>query len=348
MDSSSKVVLTPAAMDRIVRDHLGTGLATSAEVSDGWFNTIHALTLADGRMVTLKLSPPAGYTGLRYERDLLTVEVAVHRLLASHGLAVPAILGEGSVEARTPDGSPAPCTWFLYTWLPGTTLGSARKTLSPEAALRADQDVAAQTAAVNHIRGERFGRWHPDHCASPTWTESFGLMVEDLMDDAADRAVSLPLTRQDLATFLTAAAPSLARVTTPSLVLWDLHDGNVIIDPATGALRGFLDPDRALWGDPLMEFYFRTLAAVPAHWLDAYRHAASVHGPTPDLTSTAARQRLALYDLYLALVMVIEVAYRNFPPDHEAWTRTQLAQALSRCQNILGTPSTEYSEFRLP
>jgi hypothetical protein len=39
-------------------------------------------------------------------------------------------------------------------------------------------------------------------------------------------------------------------------VQWDLWDGNVLVDPASGALTGYLDFERALWGDPLLEFQF--------------------------------------------------------------------------------------------
>jgi hypothetical protein len=96
-------------------------------------------------------------------------------------------------------------------------------------------------------------------------------------------------------------------------------------------LAGFLDPDRALWGDPLMEFYFRSLAQVSAAWQGAYRRTCIETGAIPPVETPGAERRLTLYDLYLALVMVIEVAYRGYGPEHEAWVRGICDQALVSC-----------------
>ena len=90
----------------------------------------------------------------------------------------------------------------------------------------------------------------------------------------------------------------------------------------------FLDTDRAVWGDPLMEFYFRSLADASPARRSAYRQVCSESGDpfTPD-TPGAAR-RMALYDLYLALILVIESTYRNYSPDHDAWARAFCDRAL--------------------
>jgi hypothetical protein len=60
----------------------------------------------------------------------------------------------------------------------------------------------------------------------------------------------------------------------------------------------------------------------------AYRQVCSESGdPFPPDTPGAAR-RMALYDLYLALILVIESTYRNYSPDHEAWARAFCDRAL--------------------
>jgi hypothetical protein len=194
-----------------------------------------------------------------------------------------------------------------------------------------DAAIGRQAALVNAISGERFGRWRDDHCRSVSWAASLQAMVEDLLADARDKTVRLPRPETEIRALFQAAQPELDAVKTPQLVLWDLHDSNVLVQPDTLELAGFLDPDRALWGDPLMEFYFRSLAQVSAAWKAGYRRTCLEAGAAPPVETPGAERRLALYDLYLALVMVIEVAYRGYGPEHEAWVRGVCDQALVSC-----------------
>ena len=49
----------------------------------------------------------------------------------------------------------------------------------------------------------------------------------------------------------------LDEVSEPALVHWDLWAGNVFVKD--GKITGITDFERALWGDPLMEHYFRMI-----------------------------------------------------------------------------------------
>jgi hypothetical protein len=46
---------------------------------------------------------------------------------------------------------------------------------------------------------------------------------------------------------------------------------------------------------------------------------------------------MAVYDLYLALVMVIEISYRGYSSDHEAWVCDLCDRAWLRCAEHFGT-----------
>jgi hypothetical protein len=77
---------------------------------------------------------------------------------------------------------------------------------------------------------------------------------------------------------------------------------------------------RALWGDPLMEGQFFS-KRNDAAFLAAY---GVLMLATPD-----AVQRRLLYDLYLFVIMVVEVSYRHYPTDDiERFGRTHLALTL--------------------
>jgi aminoglycoside phosphotransferase (APT) family kinase protein len=323
MQSTSKIVLDTATLARLSQKYLGKALVNSREITEGWFNTIHILELADGSKAVLKVSPPPAFDAMRYERDIIATEVAVHRRLAQEGLLVPKVLVD------CPDGDGLGHAWFIMEFIEGESWANLRKNQSQEQCDLTDAQIARQAALVNTIEGERFGRWNEDHCTSTSWSASFLAMVEDLLADARDKSVRLPRSEADLRRFFDESQAELDLVKTPQLVLWDLHDGNVIVKQDSLALAGFLDTDRALWGDPLMEFYFRSLAGASAAWKDAYHQACTESGKIHPADMPGSARRMALYDLYFALVMVIEVAYRGFGPDHDAWVRGVCDQALA-------------------
>lgn len=99
--------------------------------------------------------------------------------------------------------------------------------------------------------------------------------------------------------------PLLEPVTTPVLVHFDLWDGNILLDG--GRVSGIVDAERAFWGDPVAEFVSLTLfRELDTPLAEGYRTAG---GPAPfDLP---ARRRLALYRVYLDLIMLVEMTPRK-------------------------------------
>jgi aminoglycoside phosphotransferase (APT) family kinase protein len=325
MQSASKVTLDQATLAHWSEKHLGQRLVSSWEINDGWFNTIHVLQLADESQVVFKASPPPTFEVMRYERDILATEVAVYRCLAQAGLRVPRVLVD------CPAGDGLGHAWFMMEFVVGETWARLRQRLPADSCDRVDARIAQQTARVNGIEGARFGRWREDHCSSPAWMTSFLLMAEDLLADAQDKSVDLPWAESRVRELFGAARAELDEVKTPQLVLWDLHDGNVMVKPDSLELAAFLDTDRALWGDPLMEFYFRGLANVSDAWKQGYRRACAAAGRVYPLETPGAARRLALYELYLALVMLIEATYRQYGTEHKAWAHGFCERALAAC-----------------
>jgi aminoglycoside phosphotransferase (APT) family kinase protein len=324
MESSSKIKLDGASLARICERWMGKAPARTEELGEGWFNTIHALEFADGQRAVIKISPSPSFQPMRYEEGIIETEVAVLRLLSERGLAAPRVLVD------RPSGEGVGHHWFIMERLEGRAWRSLRGELGEADRDRIDSAVGEQCARVNAIAGPRFGRYREDGCASASWAESFLSMASDLLADARDRSVGLPWPEARLRAAFEGGREALGLVTEPRLVLWDLHDGNVIAGGEPPGLQGFIDCDRALWGDPLMEFYFRSGFPPSAAWGEGYRRACAAAGLNHPADARGAAERIALYDLYLALVMVVEVAYRGFGPDHEAWVRGELDKVLLR------------------
>ena len=117
-----------------------------------------------------------------------------------------------------------------------------------------------------------------------------------------------------------AAEAALGAVATPVLVHFDLWDGNVFIDRhrPDPVVTGFIDHERALWGDPAADLV--SLALLGDIGEDADFLAGYAEGGGPVVLDEATRYRLHLYRAHLALVMMVEAVPRGSAgPGRAAW-----------------------------
>lgn len=202
---------------------------------------------------------------------------------------------------------------FLMTYIAGLPLTRARRRLSREALRGIRTELGRCAARLAAVRGDHFGYGAaPVGTRAATWRAAFSAMLAILLRDAERLGVALPRPAADLMELVEACAPALDAVATPSLVHFDLWDGNILVDVATDPprLRGLVDGERAFWGDPLAEF------ASLALFGEIDRDAAFLHGYAeaagrPLALDAPERQRIALAQLYLYLIMRVEPATRG-------------------------------------
>jgi fructosamine-3-kinase len=109
-------------------------------------------------------------------------------------------------------------------------------------------------------------------------------------------------------------------VTTPCLVHWDLHDGNLFVDKS-GKINGIIDFERTIWADPLMEVYF-------GDFFDK-KYFCEGYGSFITFTTEEILRRSA-YNVYLYLIMVIEGTYRHYTDEgHKKWIYDTLEKELN-------------------
>jgi aminoglycoside phosphotransferase (APT) family kinase protein len=294
-------------------------LVDAARLDGGTFATTYRVTRADGRRVVVKTAP-TDPTGLfTYEHQLIRTEAEVYALAAEHpGLLMPALLHvdlTGGVLAGD-----VVVAAFL-DGVPWNEAGFGPADEDPRAA-RAQADLGALVARIGTVTGETFGYPQSPALQHPTWRGAFTAIVEAVLGDAERAGVDVPADRARAA--LDRHAAALDEVTVPRLVHTDLWPGNLFVDPATGALLGVIDPERALWGDPLIEL-------VGAHPQQDVLPAAVVGAI--DVTSPGAVARLALGRMWLALVQTVEGTLRGYTGDwaarYEEGSRASLARALT-------------------
>jgi aminoglycoside phosphotransferase (APT) family kinase protein len=293
VDSLTKRRLSEAELDALVRRVLGVPLAAHVELTEGMFNTAYRLTAADGRETVLKVAPPPDVPLLTHERDIMRTEALVFGLMAAHGLPVPEVL-------LHEDGL------LLMTALQGELWSSARSRLTDaeHGALR--RELGTIVRDLHRITGDVYGYVQGPN--APTWREAFLKMVDAVLADADRFGVELP----DVRSAVEARAHLLDEVTEPVLVHFDLWEANIFL--ADGHIEGIIDPERALFGDPLAEIATIALFTEPDDDFNA--------GYGKSGYSESERTRLALYRAYLCVVMIVEGVPRGYSgQEHDARVR---------------------------
>lgn len=317
VESISKTQITREQVEAIVAVAFGNHvlLQQFEECDEGWFNAVHRLELDDGTRCILKIAPPPAVRVLRYEHDLITTEVRALRLVREvTGLPVPGVLAWDDSRRLVP--SP----WFVMEHCPGQLLSTLRPTLDPDAQQAIDAQLARHLASMHSITAGAFGRPDPMAPHDSLWSVAFARLVDDVLADATDAGVQLPVSTTDITDLVASQTAALDMVTEPHLVHWDLWDLNVFVDSVTLDVVGLIDFERALWADPLMEAQFTNKRSHDPIF-DAYGQRL--------LDQPHAVTRRRLYDLYLYLVMTVECAYRNYPTkDIESLARPMLAAVI--------------------
>ncbi|MEU2548674.1 phosphotransferase [Streptomyces roseolus] len=297
----------------------------STPLSGGLYNSADLVELQDGRRLVLKTAPEEGVPALAHERGLLGTEALFHRLAAGAGVRVPAVLHHEGAGADTP------AEWLLLTYLDGTTWDASRAELTPADTAALRRRLGEALARVASVTGPVHGYPRPalGLCA-PDWPGAFTAMLHAVLADADRFGVALPVPAGLLGGLPARFGHRLAEVDRPALVHFDAWAGNLVLD-RTGAgpwrLNGLIDGERAFFGDPLAEFVGLDplgSAEDDPDFLAGYRSV------VPALSlDTGARIRLALYRVYLALVMRVESVPRSYEGEFASWLDTWSAERVT-------------------
>jgi aminoglycoside phosphotransferase (APT) family kinase protein len=326
MESRTKTKLTRAQITALTQRAFGAGgrVANVTELTDGFFNTAYKVDLRGGETAVLKISPPSAIPVMRYEHNLMAVEAAVLQRIAALS------------EARAPklhyygrgDGVIAN-DYFFMEFIPGVSLNKQQETLTAAQSHAIFSALGAIARTLAAVRGPYFGHILQPDRQFADWPAAFLTMIQDLLADAADAGVTLPMAPDAIYRLVAAQRQALDAPLSPALVHKDLWPGNVFVDPATAAITGIVDFERAIYGDPLLEPVCGFLLENQA-FMHAYLGRAEL---TP-----AESVRVTLYKIYLFLIMVIECPYRRYPDDRqEKWAREQLRANLARLTEFSST-----------
>lgn len=302
----------------------GTGQVPAAEgfaqeITHGWFNVAYRIQLRDGQQVVLKIAPPSDVVVLTREQGMMRTELAAMALVRER-TAVPI----PRVDYADLSWELIPADYFFMEFVDADNFGIAVEEgrLAAETATAGNRQLGAFNRELNSIVGPHFGPLRGP--GSATWREAFTLMTEDTLADGQRAGVDLGRRHDEIRAVFASNAAVLDDVSEPRFVEVDLWAKNSMI--RDGQIVSILDHERAMWADPLLEAGFTGIDLPafgdPTAFMNGY-----------GLTDLSPSQRLRrrLYSLHLAVIMIVETAFRGHTETTTYdFARTQLDLLMSQ------------------
>jgi aminoglycoside phosphotransferase (APT) family kinase protein len=298
---------------RLVGRHLGTGQGDIQlrRIPTGKFNTSYYV---DGGAVplVLRIAPLNDRSQvLFYEHQMMRQEPTLHAMLRKQtDVPVPAILVSNFSHSEINRD------YLLMERMPGTPLfGQTRLNDIFHEVGR----CLRQVHALTNNRYGYVGEHHPME-PQPDWASAFQIMWHLLLDDVEHCGGYSPAEAASMRLLADQHIKVFDRHVAASLLHMDVWAENILADEH-GRLTGLIDWDRALWGDPEIEFAVLDYCGIsePAFW-EGYG-AAREQSPEAEI-------RRVFYLLYEIQKYIVIRRVRNDDPQRaDAYRRQSLRQA---------------------
>jgi fructosamine-3-kinase len=228
-------------------------------IPTGKFNDSYFVRAGDEDLV-LRVAPDPDATFLFYERDMMRQEPSIHDLLLQETTVpvAPIIVHDASLTILPRD-------YLLMKRLPGNALSNVER-VDADHVLTAVGQCLAQVHALAANAYGYLGEHQPMK-PQKTWAEAFAVMWRALLDDIHATGHYNDEERDVLVRLLDAYLPMFDRDVPASLLHMDIWAQNILVNDS-GDLTGIVDWDRALWGDPEIEFAVLDYCGIsqPAFW----------------------------------------------------------------------------------
>ncbi|MDF2871031.1 MAG: aminoglycoside phosphotransferase [Anaerocolumna sp.] len=292
-------------------------LHEAKELTEGYFNAAYLFALSDGREVILKIAPPKGVLVMTNEIDIMRAEVGCMELLSEHtDIPIPKVLFHDFSH------SICPSDYFFMSKLNGKSFSSLQEAMTKEQKDSIEQQTGKYNAVINKITGNGFG-YYNSIVRDSNWFDVFTSFLEKIFQDAAKISLDIGVDFESINNLLQTHRDSFLEVTTPRLVHWDLWAGNVFVEK--DKVTGFIDFERCIWGDELLEVGFRSHNQNPS-FLEGY----GKKGFTE-----AEKVRILWYDFYLFAIASLESDFRKYPDRGMFyWAKEQLEKTLKALREV--------------
>lgn len=218
-------------------------------VPGGHFNESYYVRTTAGPDLVVRIAPPGDAGLLFYERGMMAQEPEIHDIVRRRtNLPVPEIVSFDDTH-RILDRDA-----IIMERLPGRSLAYTRLTREAMDSLMRDIGAAlAQLHRTCHARQYGYLGAHAPMLPADRWSDAFMDMWDRLMGDLEGCGVFLPEHADDARRAIERNLNAFNYAGPARLLHMDIWTQNILVDHE-GTLCGIIDWDRALWGDPGMEF----------------------------------------------------------------------------------------------
>lgn len=255
------MTFTAATLATLIRQrqpHL-SGEAHFVPIPTGKFNMSYRVFVDDATLI-LRIAPLRATTLLFYERNMMRQEPQLHALLQAE-TRVPV----ARVLAFDDSHTLIDRDFILMEQLPGRPLTEMGH-VNINRVLGQLGDYLAQ---VHRLHATQYGYLGPHHPMPPqnNWVDAFAIMWGKLIADV----VAVGYYNEEEATFMRRLLDHYLMMfdqpVASCLLHMDVWQQNILVDDE-GVITGLVDWDRALWGDPEIEFAVLDYCGIsgPAFW----------------------------------------------------------------------------------
>jgi aminoglycoside phosphotransferase (APT) family kinase protein len=246
---------------KVIQHHFpaANGRIHLSPITTGKFNNSYWVQVGDAELV-LRIAPPDEAVFVFYERKMMRQEPELHALLRAK-TAVPVaeiVIYDESQKLLDRD-------YMLMERLAGRPLTEAPH-VNHNHVLR---QVGAYLAQVHGLTAEQHGYLGAHKPMEPqdNWADAFVIMWHKMIDDIVGVGHYNEAESNHLRHLLDKYLPLFDRPVTSRLLHMDIWHQNILVDDS-GTVTGLVDWDRALWGDPEIEFAVLDYCGIsqPAFW----------------------------------------------------------------------------------
>lgn len=230
-----------------------------APIPTGKFNDSYYI-LAHNSEYVLRIAPSRNAVFCFYEKGMMRQEPHIHQLLLDN-TTVPV----ARIYTFDDSCSIMPRDFLIMERLPGVAMTDLAH-VDEDAVLRQVGEALAQTHAQ---KSERYGYLGEHRPMEPqtSWVDAFVIMWRKLVEDVVSVGYYDDEERTLMLSTLDKYLKLFDRPVESSLLHMDVWAQNILVDSGN-RLSGLLDWDRALWGDPEIEFAVLDYCGIskPAFW----------------------------------------------------------------------------------
>ncbi|MBQ7918787.1 MAG: NUDIX domain-containing protein [Lachnospiraceae bacterium] len=280
------------------RAYPGLTMMECKELTEGLCNVAYAITLSDGEKKILKIGAgdKSGY--MSNEINMMDAETCAMKMLKGKiATGVPAV-DYYDITREVCSGS-----YFFMEMLEGDNYFFNQKEYTEAQRRDINMQIGQLVKQIADTKGEKFGLLGDTEHRFDGQYDLLRYMLCNAISDAERKNVFFFLKGEKLLEMLEKDKEIFSVVEVPSMVHYDLWEGNIFVKGSN--VVGFIDWERALWGDPLMEDRFRRHT----------RNEDFLSGFGIEELSENQLRRIYWYDILLYLIMMAEGEYRMYEDD---------------------------------